>query len=239
MANKQMANNPVNMLLTNEDKALLQTLSSALIGMARAYGNNCEIILHSLDDLTHSAIQVINGHVTGRSVGAPLTNLGIEILKKTLSSDEDVVGPYFTKLDAGRPLKCVTTLIRNPSGNPIGMLCVNMDVSVPLLDFFKDFLHTGPDVPEVPLEHFSSTPRELVIRTLRAEMEKIHTHGKISLLEKNKIVVMELYRRGIFNVRGAIEMVSAELGVSRYTIYNYIREKKHSDEASLDLTAEL
>lgn len=233
-----MVNKKVNMVLTNEDKALLQALSSALEGIAKAYGPHCEIILHSLENLNRSAIQVVNGHVTGRSVGAPLTNLGFEVLEKSLSSDEDVVGPYFTKLDDGRQLKCVTTLIRNASEKPIGMLCVNMDISIPLLDFFKDFLHIGPGASGTPVEHFASTPRELVLRALKTEMEKINTHGKISLLEKNKLIAVELYRRGIFNVRGAIDMVADELGVSRYTIYNYIREKKHSNETRLDMTAE-
>jgi predicted transcriptional regulator YheO len=44
--------------------------------------------------------------------------------------------------------------------------------------------------------------------------------------EKNKIIVCELIKKGMFDIRGAIDIAARELSVSRYTIYNYIREHK-------------
>jgi len=44
--------------------------------------------------------------------------------------------------------------------------------------------------------------------------------------EKNKLIIQELYKKGLFNVRGAIDLAAKEIGVSRYTVYNYIREAK-------------
>jgi len=38
--------------------------------------------------------------------------------------------------------------------------------------------------------------------------------------------VAELYRRGIFKVTGAIDIAAKTMGISRYTLYNYIREAR-------------
>ena len=210
----------------NKDGAILEALSSMLDGVAMAFGPNCEVVLHSLDDLSKSVIKIVNGHVTGRSVGSPLTNLGIEVLEKAHSLNSEVVGPYFTKLDDGRLLRCVTTLIRNPAGKAIGMLCLNIDLSAPLLDFFKDFLSLGSVVPETPVEHFPPTPKDLISRVLGLVRGNVNRQNKLSPSEKNKMIVTDLYRRGIFNVKGAVDMVANESGISRYTVYNYIREAK-------------
>jgi len=61
---------------------------------------------------------------------------------------------------------------------------------------------------------------------LEKVIDNIKTQRKISFSEKNKLIVFELYKRGVFNVRGVIDLVAKELGISRYTIYNYLREAK-------------
>ena len=210
----------------SKDSIMLDALSSTLEGVAAAFGPNCEVVLHSLKDLSKSVIKIVNGHVTGRSVGSPLTDLGIEVLEKANSINDDVVGPYFTKLDDGRLLRCVTTVIRNPAGKAIGMLCVNIDVSAPLLDFFKDFLDLGTGAPETPVEYFPPTPEDLISRVLGLVRDNVNKQTKLSPSEKNKMIVTDLYRRGIFNVKGAVDLVASESGISRYTVYNYIREAK-------------
>ena len=208
----------------------MKALSLMLDGVAAAFGPNCEVVLHSLDDLSKSVIKINNGHVTGRSVGSPLTDLGIEILKKANSRESEVIGPYFTKLDDGRLLRCVTTLIRNPAGQPVGMVCINIDLSAPLLDFFKDFLNLGSVLPEKPVERFPLTPRDLISRVLGMVRDKVNKQSKLSPSDKNKMIVIDLYHRGIFNVRGAVDLVARESGISRYTVYNYIREAKAQDQ---------
>ena len=208
------------------DLAILDIISRTLDGVAAAFGSNCEVVLHSLDDLGNSVVRIINGHVTGRSVGSPLTYLGIEILEKARLEKTDVIGPYFTRLDDGRELRSVTTIIRDPEGKIVGMLCINIDISTPAADFFRDFLHLGAVVPEIPAEHFSVTSGEMISKVLASVMEKIGRQSRISPTDRNKIMVDELYIRGIFNVRGAVDMVAEELGVSRGTIYNYLRGSK-------------
>ena len=220
--------------LNKNDKAILTALQPVLDGVGEALGSNCEVVLHSLQDMSRSVIKIVNGHVTGRKVGSPLTDFGIEILRKAGSLEKDVIGSYYSKLDDGRVLKSVTMLVRNTQGKPIGVMCINIDVSVPFIDFLTGFLPSGSESFENVVEHLPSTLNELVNRTLETVMTRVNTQRGVSPTEKNKMIVMELYKREMFNVKGVIDIVAKQMGVSRYTVYNYIREAKVEAEEGLE-----
>jgi len=69
-------------VFTESDKTILSACSGLLDGLAAYLGDGYEIVLHSLDDLEHSAVKVINGYHTGRTEGAPITDLALEMLEK-------------------------------------------------------------------------------------------------------------------------------------------------------------
>jgi predicted transcriptional regulator YheO len=77
-------------------------------------------------------------------------------------------------------------------------------------------------------ENFVANLDELIMTTLRETIATINGHNDIPNHGKNKIIVYELIKKGMFDIRGAIDIVARELSVSRYTIYNYIREHKSS-----------
>jgi len=212
--------------LKQKDKAILDSYNVVADTIAKAFGSHCEVVIHTLSNVSQSVTKIVNGHVTGRKEGSPLTDFGIEIMKKADSLESDMVGPYFIDLDDGRKLRCVTLLIRNEKAKPIGMMCINIALSAPLLDFFKDFLMTKGDSSQEIVEHFAITPKEMILRTLDKVKALVDNQRKVSPSDKNKMVVMELYKKGIFNVRGSIDLVAEETGISRYTVYNYIREAK-------------
>lgn len=220
--------------LNKMDKAILRALEVVVEGVAKAFGSNCEVVLHCLEDMSHSVVKIANGHVSGRGVGSPLTDFGIEILKKADSLEKDVIGSYYSKLDNGKTLKSVTMLIRNTQGKPIGFLCINIDLSAPLLNVLNEFSPTSGESPlETVIEHFPLTMKDLIGRTLEMVMTEVNNQRKVSPPEKNKMTIMELYKRGVFNVKGAIELVAKEMGVSRYTVYNYLREARFEAEEGM------
>ena len=49
--------------------------------LGRALGPDYEVALHDLTDDHCSIIAIANNHVSGREVGAPLTNVGLKVLK--------------------------------------------------------------------------------------------------------------------------------------------------------------
>jgi predicted transcriptional regulator YheO len=209
--------------LTDSDREILRALEPVVDAIATLFGNNCEVLLHSLEDLSRSVVKIANGHVTGRSEGSPITDLGIKTIRNAHSGAGDVVGSYFSKTSTGKTLKSVTALIRNES-KPIGLLCINLDLSVPLEDVLRTFAvnwnGSGVESPE----NFAMSSEELIHVTLDKAIEKMSRERQISANTRNKKIVQELYQQGIFDIKGAVDLVAKELGVSRYTIYNYLRE---------------
>lgn len=211
--------------LSKTDRAMFYALGTAVEAAAKAFGTHCEVVLHSLEDTSHSIIKIENGHVSGRTVGSPLTDRVVEMLNKIDLAEQDIL-VYYTRLDDGRPIKTVTAFVRNMRGNVIGILCINIDLSAPLLEFVREFVPMPSESPDVVVEHFPSTARDLVSRMLEMARSEANKQKQLSPSERNKMTIMELYKRGAFNIRGAVDLIAKETGVSRYTVYNYIREAK-------------
>ena len=76
------------------------------------------------------------------------------------------------------------------------------------------------------VEHFPVTVEDLISRVFEMVMTDVNNQRGVSPTEKGKMTVLELYKKGIFNVRGTIDLVAKEMGISRYTVYNYIRQAK-------------
>ncbi|HRZ89011.1 MAG TPA: PAS domain-containing protein [Spirochaetia bacterium] len=208
------------------DRRLLKRYEGVADAVATLFGRGCEIVLHSLEDLSHSVVKIVNGHVTGRGLGSPITDLGLKVLRCSFEGTEDVIGSYFAFTDSGRPIKSVTLLIRNDRGIPIGMLCINFDLSTPLASFIKEF-SPFQDLP-ASSEHFPAGVGDLVQHALAEEAEHLARANGIPIQEKNRRIVEGLENRGLFEIKGAVESVSKGLGITKYTIYKYLREFRKS-----------
>lgn len=211
--------------LSERDRAIMRALDPVVDAVAALFGPNCEVLVHSLEDLGRSVVKIANGHVTGRDIGAPITDLGMRALRQARELKTDVIGSYYSRTADGKTLKSVTALVRS-DGRPIAMLCINMNLSVSLLEFASQFLPaTQPEVTDSP-EHFVMSSEELVHKSVEKALTELNRQRGLSALARNRLVVKELYDQGIFDVKGAVDVVASELGVSRYTVYNYIREVK-------------
>jgi hypothetical protein len=91
----------------------------------------------------------------------------------------------------------------------------------------------GHDVIAVRLPHLSDSLDHIL-----TELERRHGMPLSELDRKTKqSVVLLLETRGAFSVRHGVETVATALGVSRFTVYNYInaqeekRAKERRDEA--------
>jgi predicted transcriptional regulator YheO len=215
--------------LNEEDWAILRSMGEVARAIGRQFGEYCEVVVHSLEDYDRSIVALENGHITGRSVGGPMTDFALSILERLKEGEETgIYGPYYSTTENGRRLKSTTAVIRGRSGSPIGFLCINTDVSAPLDLFIRSLLPEQQREEQEVTEHFPLTARDLLDTSFREAAALVNGQTGISPTEKNKRIVEELYRRGIFHVKNGIDVVAEKLGISRYTVYNYIREVKHS-----------
>jgi len=117
-------------VFTARDKQILANHEPIAETIALTFGKGCEVVIHSLEDLGKSIVKIFNGEVTGRVLGAPITDMGLKVASKAVDTTESVIGPYFSKTKTGKPLKTTTMIIRNDEGTPIGFLCINFDLSI-------------------------------------------------------------------------------------------------------------
>ena len=76
----------------------------------------------------------------------------------------------------------------------------------------------------------------LAAHLIRRAVSKVD--APVELMQKrHKVeVVRDLKARGMFHLRDAVDMVAAALGVTRFTIYNYLNEIADDEAASEDRT---
>ena len=99
---------------TPEDRLILDSYCQMLDGLAQYLGTGYELVLHSLEDLEHSAIRVMNSH-TGRSEGAPITELALTMLGRIHAQTQGDTVCYSSTNRDGKPLRSCTIAIRGSS----------------------------------------------------------------------------------------------------------------------------
>ena len=73
--------------------AILISYKAVVDGVSALIGEHCEIVLHSLEDIEHSAICIANGHNTNRQVG--FTDYGLALKSLRNMQSESVSKPSF------------------------------------------------------------------------------------------------------------------------------------------------
>ncbi len=193
-----------------------------------------EIVLHDLRKLPHSII-AISGDVTGRTIG----DSGAEHFPGQDSTTEMLLGSilhgqgtdllsYSLQLPGGEVMHSQTTVVADRAGVPLLVFCVNnvapsqetvADDTTPVP---RDTVRVAaePDGEELIVSDVGSLVDALMRRAILAEGVPTSQMKK-----RQKLRVVERARAaGIFRMRDSAEFVASALGVSRFTIYNYLNE---------------
>lgn len=221
----------MNYIFSDEDRAILKGVQSVMKGIAFIYGNNCEVVLHSMETADRSIIAIENNHVSGRDVGEPMSEFVFKLLEDMATADEPFINFFKNTTLSKNELKSCTTLIRNSENRIIGVLCINMDLSIPVQDFFHDFLKADSDkYTGTKTAAYTQSTRELIDSSITTALEVVNKRRGLSSTERNKAVVYELYEKGIFSVKKGVEITAEELGISRFTVYNYLKAIKEIEK---------
>lgn len=209
--------------LTDSDKAIIRSTYNIVDGIAAMYGEHTEVALHSLDIDNPSIVKIANGHVTGRSVGAPITNLAIEKLK----DGNQVTEPYFTRSICGKMIRSVTTIISNDNSTPIAMLCINTNMDAPMHSVISSMLPAGVSfdaITESP-EVFSPSASDMLTTSISKFKSQVDSMG-LTKAKRTKEIIRKMYSEGLFNVKDAVSIAAQEIEISPDTVYRYLRQFK-------------
>ena len=123
----------------------------------------------------------------------------------------------------------MTIAIRNSKQRIIGLLCININLDVPVSQFMQAFMPTQ-EQNETSSVNFASSVEELVAQTVEKTIEEVNADRSVSNNNKNRQIVISLYEKGIFDIKDAINLVADRLAISRHTVYLYIRQIKQEQE---------
>ena len=207
--------------LTPMDRDIINSYRQMLAGLSDYLGSGYEIVLHSLEDLNHSVISIYHGEHTGRKEGAPITDLALEMLEKLRKTKGSSYVSYFSQNRQGEPIKSSTIAVHGENNRIIGLLCINFYLNIPLSQFMQENYYVHNEADEI--ETFADKVEETIEKAVRQGKKAVYEDAQISLHNKNKEIISQLSRRGIFNLKDAVSQVADLLGLSKNTVYLHLR----------------
>ena len=197
----------------------LQVLIPVADAIAAAVGPYCEVVLHDISRPEESVVYMA-GNVTSRNIGAPLTDMVLQRVRKQGDAVADLLG-YHNVTKDGKTLRSSTSFVRDDKGKLVGCLCVNID-QTPLVSW-RHFLESSLFSPPCETkETFASGMTEALNGIIQDVLENYGGDPGALAKDEKTAVVQQLDERGVFLMKGSVEMVAGILGVTRYTVYNYI-----------------
>lgn len=187
---------------------------------------NCEIVIHDVTEVESSLIY-LKGNVTGRSIGAPTTEVILKELKKKPEEIKDLNG-IVTHTTNGKIIKTSIVFIRDSADAVIGFLGINLDITEinRLQQVLEEMLrpdtnYDGQSFNESYATHidevFDNITKSTIVE-LGIDVDNLQRKDRITF-------VRQLESKGIFLIQGSTDRIAELLGVSKQTIYNSLEEK--------------
>ena len=212
-----------------ENRRILDLYVPVARGIAATFGSKCEVIIHDLSMPKTSIRHIFNSEVSGRKVGDGTRDLISDVLRSP-NFNNDMLPNYEFNISR-KKCKSTTIIIRNLERQVIGALCINFDLTElqNAQDFLANFMNMDRRLP-VPEEEVEVKDQdvlnilEYIIDQSIAEV----SGGSSRLLSREEMieVVRFLDQKGAFLIKGAVEWLATKLGISRFTVYSYIKESK-------------
>ena len=180
-----------------------------------------EVVIH---DLSKNKIEAIFNPLSKREVGdsSYLDHIDLEVYDEL----SNVIGPYEKVSFNGRKLKCIIVVIRDLNNAAVGTLCINLDISVfdkyqSLLNVF--LMNNDENMSQDKQNMFRDTLYEKINKFVQQYcIEKQLCIDNLTRSQK-KDLIMELKNEGALDGKNASQYIARALGVSRATVYNYLK----------------
>lgn len=234
-----------------DDTDLFERYCLAADFFGAALGKNFEIVVQDVRPGVCRVIHVAGDtSVTGRTVGAPLTDLGMSIVKSDVWKTRPYLCGYAGTTTDGRTLYSSTYFIKSQD-ELVGMLCVNEDRTdlARLGQALTTLRGTEPSdlfgalsgesrqpscaepvpakaAPAVTSERFYGSPEEIIdeaIRRVRPDQGGQGSDVPLSPDERQAIVAA-LDEMGLFLMKGTVRLVARRLDCSVPSVYRYLQQ---------------
>jgi predicted transcriptional regulator YheO len=214
-----------------ERRQLMNALHPVVQMLGTIVGHHIEVVLHDLTRPETSIVAIANGHVSNRRVGnsilsGPKDDQAFAAARQALSASgqalHSIVDDYPTLTRSGQRLKSSTVVFRDAAGEPFAALCLNADHSV--IEAAHTWLgrllqpNGAAPAPRDEAPEMDTLMKEIISDAVRRLGKPVSVMNK----EEKIQAVQAMMQRGLFIVKGGVERAAMALGVTRYTIYNYL-----------------
>jgi predicted transcriptional regulator YheO len=182
-----------------------------------------EVIIH---DLKKDQIEAIFNPISNRKAGdsSYLDRVDFE-LKDSLPS---IIGPYEKLNYDGRKLKSISIIIKNKEDLAIGFLCINLDISK--FDTYQNILNIFLSNHDSSLSEKTQTVfKDDLYQQINVFVQQycLDNHLNLETLSRvqKKHLILKLKQEGALLGKNASQYIARTLGVSRATVYNYLKEE--------------
>ena len=193
--------------------------------LGQTLGPDYEVVLHEILPENSRVAAIANGSISGRSVGAPITNAALRMIMQKQYETSDYNLNYTGQLANGKTIRSSTMFIKD-GGKLVGLLCINFDdsrfheISDAILKLIHpdDFVHhhyfpvdapaKQPMQPQHPApdpaEHFQSDMNGLMEELFDTVTKSVSVPlDRLTQAERTQIIA-RLYDQGMFELRGAV-----------------------------------
>ncbi|MBZ7987156.1 helix-turn-helix transcriptional regulator [Campylobacter canadensis] len=190
--------------------------------LAQALGKDYEIVLHDITEDGVSIAEIVNNHISGRSINSPITGFALELLNKKIYEERDFLSNYKASA-SGKNIKGSTFFIKE-NNKLSGMLCINYDKSR-IENIAAQLLNNDSINEEYAYEEVLSLDlNELILELTGLSINEIKTTNLKP--KQRQDIVDKIYEKGIFNIKGSITQIASLLNLSESSIYRCINKSK-------------
>lgn len=210
--------------------------------LGNVLSDNYEIALLDLREGKRCITAIANGQNSGRTVGAPLTDLALKIIKEGIWKKEPYLLNYSGLTKDNRPLISSTFFIKEGQ-ELLGMLCLNVDTQI-YQQLCQSILKLGGlsiDSPsskfiDLPVEHTETFTNDIgdIIASAMPDYIMENRIPADRLTQDEKIsIVKQLNEKGVFMIKGAVSEAALKLNCSDATIYRYLSKISKQEQKKL------
>ncbi len=185
---------------------------------------HAEVVLH---DLRSQRVDYIANNLSKREVG---DDSALEDMLEG-DSDERNIGPYEKLNWDGQKIRSVSTVLRDSAGQPLAVLCINLNISLfesakAALDLF---LSPSKLIPQ-PDALFRDDWQERINTFLHGWLRQRQLGLNLLTREHKRELVLALHAEGAFKGKSAANYVANVLNMGRATVYKHLRELKEGGD---------
>ena len=200
---------------------MINSLSKLAKGIADTFGPDCETLVMDMDNQENAILSINNGHITGRSVGGPASALALEAVHSN-EKGRDLLN-LCSVLDNGHFIKTSVFSVHDNDSGRTFVLIINFDYTN-----IMSGLAAMENITRIQLldKHnvFYQNTNQILTNMLNDAVKQIGCSPEKMNKDERIQLVRYLNDKGGLLIQKSAHVIADFLGVSRCTIYNYLRE---------------